>query len=690
MSSTSRKVVGVLSRGVGRIAHLSSFVEADVAMVRRFGMHFGGVDAVAGWGYRPAAERARAYARAKGIDRYLCLEDGFLRSSGLGVAGAMPLSIVVDEIGIYYDASTTSQLEAIIQKLDQNEVLLANARKAIDLIRRHKLSKYNCAPTHILPPKSSSKRILLIDQTAGDMSVKCGGADSGTFAAMLSAAMEEHPDGEIWVKIHPDVVAGKKKGYLATIASTAKVRLFAVDSCPITLIEQFDHVYVVTSQMGFEALMLGKPVTVFGQPWYAGWGLTDDRHPGMAELRRRRSMPRTLEQLFGAAYLQYARYIEPATGKRGTIFDVIDWLARNKAIDNESRGTNVCVGMSLWKRTIVRPFLTTPSSRVQFVRNLNAEGLKGLPDGSRIVLWGNRHSDLAKQAMSLGIPVMRIEDGFVRSAGLGSDLHGPLSLAVDGPGIYYDPFSRSKLESLLASADLDEAQRARAVALRKMLVENKISKYNVGVPFQLASESRGRRVLLVPGQVEDDSSIAAGSPIVKCNRELLSTVRKANPDAWIIYKPHPDVVAGNRSGQMPIDEIEEIADEVAANASIADCIVAADEVHTMTSLAGFEALLLGKQVHCYGGPFYAGWGLTVDHFALPHRQRRLTIDELVYVTLCQYPRYRVPGVDGFCSVEDVVRHIAQRGKHASRRIGSSWIGRQWRKARQFTCVLVQR
>ena len=38
-----------------------------------------------------------------------------------------------------------------------------------------------------------------------------------------------------------------------------------------------DAVYVVTSTMGFEALLVGKPVTTFGVPWYAGWGVTDDR-----------------------------------------------------------------------------------------------------------------------------------------------------------------------------------------------------------------------------------------------------------------------------------------------------------------------------------------------------------------------------------------------------------------------------
>lgn len=110
----------------------------------------------------------------------------------------------------------------------------------------------------------------------------------------------------------------------------------------------------------------------------------------------------------------------------------------------------------------------------------------------------------------------------------------------------------------------------------------------------------------------------------------------------------------------------------------------------MTSLAGFEALLFGKRVHCYGGPFYAGWGLTVDHFELPHRQRRLSLDELVYVALCEYPRYRLPGVNGFCAVEDVIGHLVESLGRRQSRLESGWVGKQWRKAHQLMRVLASR
>ncbi|QEZ45019.1 capsular polysaccharide biosynthesis protein [Cupriavidus oxalaticus] len=644
------------------------------------------LDGVIAWGHRPSARKALNFANNQNIRKFYRLEDGFLRSLSLGVSGSQPLSLVMDDLGIYYDSTWPSRLEELIAKGPREHDLLENARRGISLIRRHRLSKYNQGRMFFLPYSRAASRVLVVDQTAGDMSVALGGATGTTFDVMLAAALSENPGAEIWIKTHPDVLTGKKRGYLDVQALGQRLHMLAQDCCPLTLIEQFDRVYVVTSQMGFEALMLGKPVTCFGQPWYAGWGLTDDRHPDMASLHRRRPASRTVEQLFAAAYLQYARYINPATGKLATLFDVIDWMGRNKAISNEIHGTLYCVGMSRWKRAIAAPFLQAPSSRLRFVRSMKMHELEKLPSDARIVVWGSREALLCEAAADRGISVIRLEDGFIRSSGLGSDLHAPLSLAVDDLGIYYDPTSGSKLELLLNTYCLADDERSRARSLLERLVRLKISKYNVGVPFGLSSDARRHRVLLVPGQVEDDASIRAGSPMVFRNRDLLAAVRKENPHAWIIYKPHPDVVAGNRKGRISEVDLALLADEVVPEANISDCIAAVDEIHTMTSQAGFEALLFGKVVHCYGAPFYAGWGLTVDHMPLPHRKRRLSIEALVFVALCQYPRYRLPGVDGFCAVEDVIDYLVADQRRSGKRVGSHWLGRQWRKARQLVNV----
>ena len=121
--------------------------------------------------------------------------------------------------------------------------------------------------------------------------------------------------------------------------------------------------------MGFEALLCGKPLTTFGLPWYAGWGVSDDRHPQIDSLvQTQRRTPRNLLQLFAAAYLQYSRYLNPNTGEAGSLFDVIDYLATVKRKNDKLRGELYCVGMSLWKRAVAKPFFNVPSCRLKFYR----------------------------------------------------------------------------------------------------------------------------------------------------------------------------------------------------------------------------------------------------------------------------------------------------------------------------------
>jgi len=185
--------------------------------------------------------------------------------------------------------------------------------------------------------------------------------------------------------------------------------------------------------------------------------------------------------------------------------------------------------------------------------------------------------------------------------------------------------------------------------------------------------------VLVVGQVEDDESIRRGCDKVHTNAGLLTAVRTANPDAWIRYKPHPDVVAGNRKGAVDEHVLREHANAVDAHASIVDCIDVCDELHTMTSLSGFEALLRGKRVVAYGAPFYAGWGICEDHQPIERRVRRRTLDELVFLSLIAYPRYIDIETGEFTTPEDLVKTII------SRRAMNNNKSRGW-SARQVTKV----
>lgn len=280
---------------------------------------------VAGWGLKNTTRRARSLASKSDVS-FLALEDGFIRSILPG-AESPPVSLVADRTGVHYDATASSDLEHLIAEsaADENAERLRRARRGLTLLRGEAISKYNHAP-HFTAAElglSSSRRkgrVLVVDQTRGDSSIKYGLASSETFAVMLEAAKRENPDSEIVVKLHPEVVARRKKGHFGGLRDP-NLRLIEHDVNPWSLIELVDKVYVVTSQLGFEALMARKHVVCFGVPFYAGWGLTDDRQL----VERRRAQP-TIEQLFAAVYFDYSRYISPESKREISFEQAVAWI----------------------------------------------------------------------------------------------------------------------------------------------------------------------------------------------------------------------------------------------------------------------------------------------------------------------------------------------------------------------------
>ena len=293
--------------------------------------------------------------------------------------------------------------------------------------------------------------------------------------------------------------------------------------------------------------------------------------------------------------------------------------------------TVFALGFSFRKRAIVRRFLG--AVEVRFVRHS-----RRIPSGAALLLWGSRP---LPASLPLDCRVIRLEDGFLRSVGLGADLIHPVSWVIDQTGIYYDAQRPSDLENLLLNTEFTVPLLARAASLRARIVHSGLTKYNLGsLQWTRPSlQNPHRNVILVPGQVETDASIYFGAVGVRTNLDLLQAVRRANPDAYIVYKPHPDVVAGLRAKGKGESTVAAWCDEIVVDAAIQEMLAVVDEVHVMTSLTGFEALLRGKKVTCYGQPFYAGWGLTQDMVPVQRRGRQLSLDALVAATLLLYPTY---------------------------------------------------
>lgn len=349
------------------------------------------------------------------------------------------------------------------------------------------------------------------------------------------------------------------------------------------------------------------------------------------------------------------RYVSPFDGSEWTALEAIDQLGEWRRLIDANRAVAAVVGIAAWKRVTLNPLLWNGAGRVPHCRLLPA----GLRPQAHVVVWKSRTpSRLLARLEASGVTLGEVEDGFIRSSGLGANCVPPLSAIVDFSGVYFDPLGPSDLENLLEYAEIDSITRARAERFRRRLIEAAISKYSQGGITESLPKD-GRRRILVAGQVEDDRSILSGGKGLS-NLDLLERARGLEADAWIIYKPHPDVKAGHRKGHVPEREALKFADEIVRDAPITALIDSVDGLHVITSLAGFEALLRGKQVTTHGVPFYAGWGLTRDLGEIPARRtRRRSLDELVAATLLLYPRYLDPVTRLPCPAEILVERMAK-------------------------------
>ncbi|WP_240500116.1 hypothetical protein [Sphingomonas montana] len=355
-------------------------------------------------------------------------------------------------------------------------------------------------------------------------------------------------------------------------------------------------------------------------------------------------------------------YRNPITGEPAGVSETVALLSDWRRLLDANRGIAVATGMAVWKRREIERFLWVGRDRpLRFVGSARTAVREARRGGGAIATWPSRSPPgLIEAADAAGVPVRLVEDGFIRSVGLGAACVPPLSIAVDSRGIHYDPSRPSDLEHLLANTVFDGVLCARADRLIRTIVDNGIGKYGAGRD-ELETEPRpdDRRRILVTGQVEDDLSVQLGGAGVASNLALLAAVRAYAGDAEIWYRPHPDVDAGLRRGAIVDDVARGYADRVVRGGTMATLFDQVDSVHVLTSLAGFEALLRGLPVVVHGQPFYAGWGLTHD-LAPPvvRRGRRLTVTELAAGVLILYPRYLDPTSGLPCRPEWMTERLA--------------------------------
>lgn len=230
------------------------------------------------------------------------------------------MGFILDDLGYYFDSRQPSRLERTLNdpSFSLTEEEHRRARALIDRIVRNHITKYN-KYVHGASADIEDGAIIIIDQKRGDASIEFGGAKDEDFEKMILAASFENPDRTVYLKRHPDSIHGHDKQFNLPILPN--VSILPDDVTVHSIIDKSSKIYTISSQVGFEALLRGKEVVTFGQPFYSGWGLTDDRNP-----QRRRTARRSIEDLFHVACIGLSIYVNPYTGQTVEMEEMLDLI----------------------------------------------------------------------------------------------------------------------------------------------------------------------------------------------------------------------------------------------------------------------------------------------------------------------------------------------------------------------------
>lgn len=336
----------------------------------------------------------------------------------------------------------------------------------------------------------------------------------------------------------------------------------------------------------------------------------------------------------------------------------------NTAIDlhsstiSSNQGRWLCVVARRWKRVVLQEYLRG-ATHLRFCTRLPRSS-RAYREVDHLLVWG-RQTTIPNE-LRVAHPhlnVVTAEDGFISSRGLGLTGSFYYSLLLDRLGVHYDAQAPSQLQQLLNQHPLTTADEQLGQELVAFIREHRLSKCNLTQQAleATAAPPRHRTTILAVGQVEGDQALRRSLSPIRSNKALLQAIREQHPQAWIVYRPHPNDVRkgylrGNRAYLW-----HQHCDQLACDGDISHWIDAVDAVHVISSTAGFEALIRGKPVHTYGTPAYAGWGLTTDWADQPGRERRLNLDQLAAIMLGHYPRYFNWSTGRFCDALSCLRHL---------------------------------
>lgn len=227
-----------------------------------------------------------------------------------------------------FEAGKKTTLDQLLEECKPlNLEQLADVKRTKQFIIDNQLSKYNCQFNQF-NPVDNNKSVLVVDQSYGDQSIIGSNATNKTFEDMLITAIMENPKATIYLKMHPESMNDGRGGFytkevIDRISKQCNKSIVILDKPinPISLLKKIDKVYVVSSGLGFEALMCGVDVVTFGTAFYAGWGLTNDRN-----FIKHHSRKLTFNELYYTVFYKFTKWVNPDNGNPITFIEALNIL----------------------------------------------------------------------------------------------------------------------------------------------------------------------------------------------------------------------------------------------------------------------------------------------------------------------------------------------------------------------------
>lgn len=285
-----------------------------------------------------------------------------------------------------------------------------------------------------------------------------------------------------------------------------------------------------------------------------------------------------------------------------------------------------------------------------------------------VILWGDlidrqQQARFINFAYGSNTPIILAENGFLKSVIAHSDQSYDKSVSyVFDTIMYYEGIRESGLERLIKNQkDLSQAQYIRADMLIKRIVNERLTKYNNQPIKPLEIGSPYKKKILVIDQAYGDASIQLGAMNDLIFDHMLERAIKDNPNSDIIVKTHPEFSlgfgrAGYYSHLKSFDNVYIITEPINPIELCLQC----DKIYVGTSQMGFEALMCGKEVHCFGLPFYSGWGLTIDYQHNPRRNISRTLHQIFHAAYIDYTKYVNPSTNAQCGIEEACDYLINK------------------------------